>query len=49
VMTEKDAVKCLKFATDKLWYLPVDAKLGDGFADALLKKLNLINQTTPIQ
>ena len=27
VMTEKDAVKCQEFATEKFWYLPIDVKL----------------------
>lgn len=31
VMTEKDAVKCRKFADNRFWYLPVTAKLGDAF------------------
>ena len=35
VMTEKDAVKCHKFATDSMYFLPVDAKVGDEFWDAL--------------
>ncbi len=35
VMTEKDAVKCQAFATDKMYFLPVDAVIDDGFWDAL--------------
>jgi tetraacyldisaccharide 4'-kinase len=31
VMTEKDAVKCAKFAKDNMWYLPVDVKFNDIF------------------
>jgi len=31
VMTEKDAVKCAKFAKDNMWYLPVDVKFNDVF------------------
>lgn len=31
IMTEKDAVKCRKFATDAMYYLPVEAKLSDEF------------------
>jgi tetraacyldisaccharide 4'-kinase len=27
VMTEKDAVKCREFTSDKLWYIPVNARL----------------------
>ena len=36
LMTEKDAVKCLAFATDKHWYLPVKAKPEQTFIDKLL-------------
>lgn len=28
IMTEKDAVKCLSFANEKLWYLPVEAEMS---------------------
>ena len=35
VMTEKDAVKCLPFATDEMYFLPVDAKIDDKFWDDL--------------
>lgn len=40
LMTEKDAVKCAKFATDKHWYLPVNAKLSDEFTTNLITKLH---------
>lgn len=35
VMTEKDAVKCRAFSTDKMFFLPVDAVLSDAFWEAL--------------
>jgi tetraacyldisaccharide 4'-kinase len=35
VMTEKDAVKCLPFATDRMYFLPVEAKVDDIFWQAL--------------
>lgn len=35
VMTEKDAVKCQPFATDTMYFLPVEAKVDDKFWDAL--------------
>ena len=35
IMTEKDAVKCRSFISDKLYYLPVEAKLDDAFWNAL--------------
>jgi tetraacyldisaccharide 4'-kinase len=31
VMTEKDAVKCRAFATDNMWYLPINASFTDAF------------------
>ncbi|HBD7071627.1 TPA: tetraacyldisaccharide 4'-kinase [Legionella pneumophila] len=34
IMTEKDAVKCYSFSSDKLYYLPVEAKLNDSFWEA---------------
>jgi tetraacyldisaccharide 4'-kinase len=36
LMTEKDAVKCAADASDRLWYLPVDASFGDEDAARLL-------------
>jgi tetraacyldisaccharide 4'-kinase len=36
LMTEKDAVKCLKFASDQHWYVPVKALPESGFAEHLL-------------
>ncbi|MFI4918742.1 MAG: tetraacyldisaccharide 4'-kinase [Legionellales bacterium] len=35
LMTEKDAVKCRSFDSDKLYYLPVEAVLSDSFWEAL--------------
>ncbi len=35
VMTEKDAVKCEPFATDSMYFLPVEAAVSDKFWDAL--------------
>jgi len=39
LMTEKDAVKCEGFANSKHWYLPVNAKLSDGFIEMLSQQL----------
>jgi tetraacyldisaccharide 4'-kinase len=39
VITEKDAVKCYKFANNKVWTLPVTAELENGFDEALLRLL----------
>jgi tetraacyldisaccharide 4'-kinase len=35
IMTEKDAVKCRSFISDKMYYLPIKAVLNDAFWDAL--------------
>ncbi len=35
VMTEKDAVKCSVFATESMYFLPVEAKMDDKFWEAL--------------
>ena len=40
LMTEKDAVKCDQIADKHHWYLPVDAELGDGFANAIADAVN---------
>jgi tetraacyldisaccharide 4'-kinase len=39
IMTEKDAVKCTRFANDRFWYLPIDASLPEAFSLQLLKLL----------
>lgn len=39
VMTEKDAVKCVDFAGDEVWVLPVEAQLDPRLAPAILEKL----------
>lgn len=44
LMTEKDAVKCQNFTTNNGWYLPVDARLSDGFINALLAKLSTVTR-----
>lgn len=35
IMTEKDAIKCRSFSTDKMYFLPVKARVEDSFWDAL--------------
>ena len=40
IMTEKDAVKCKKFADERFWYLPVDVEIDKVFQVALLAKLH---------
>ena len=39
LMTEKDAVKCKAFATEKHWYIPVEAKPEEKFTEQLLALL----------
>jgi tetraacyldisaccharide 4'-kinase len=40
IMTEKDAVKCLSFATDNMYFLPVTAQLNDLFWQKLLQRIS---------
>lgn len=35
IMTEKDAMKCREFSTDKMFFLPIKAVLGEDFWQAL--------------
>jgi tetraacyldisaccharide 4'-kinase len=39
VMTEKDAIKCRRFARENHWYLPVDAHVDPALGEKLLHKL----------
>ena len=39
LMTEKDAVKCAAFATEKLWVLRVDAQVSPALAKLIIKKV----------
>lgn len=39
LMTEKDAVKCTAFATDRMYSVPVDAILPDAFLDTLAERV----------
>jgi len=42
-MTEKDAVKCQRFARQNLWYLPITVRLDDEFEQQLLKRIEARN------
>ena len=42
LMTEKDAVKCTGFATDRHWFVPVRAVLPESFFDALAQRLRRV-------
>lgn len=39
LMTEKDAVKCFRFAKNNMWYLPVSVKLNKSFGSDFLELL----------
>ncbi len=39
-MTEKDAVKCYRFANEKFWCVPVSATLTRGILDAIIQQLS---------
>lgn len=47
LMTEKDAVKCQAFASDRCWYLAVEAVLPRELIDALLARLRDGAATAP--
>jgi len=40
LMTEKDAVKCVAFADDRFWYLPVRARLDPALVELVLEKIH---------
>jgi len=42
LMTEKDAVKCIGFAQDNWWYLPISAQLPSVFEKQLIEKIKEI-------
>ena len=42
LMTEKDAVKCKRFAKPHHWYVPVTVEVQEAFGEAILKKLKEI-------
>ena len=43
LMTEKDAVKCTAFATEKFWVLRVDAEVDTALAQLIIKKVSTKN------
>ncbi len=43
LMTEKDAVKCLAFALDSYWYLPVEAEVDPALSRLILAKLETVH------
>lgn len=44
IMTEKDAVKCVHFAKENYWYLPITVKISLTFQNALLTKLKNVEK-----
>lgn len=42
LMTEKDAVKCVRFASDKMWYVPVNSVLPSTFPAEFLQALDRV-------
>lgn len=40
LMTEKDQIKCLAFANNRHWYLPVNVKIEGNLVDQICLKLN---------
>ncbi len=42
IMTEKDAVKCRRFAGERAWYLAVDADVAAGFGEWLAQRLRKV-------
>ena len=41
IMTEKDAVKCKRFAKENFWYLPIHADVEERLFKKLIKKLRI--------
>ncbi len=44
MMTEKDAVKCIRFANDRMWYVPVNVVLPSDFPAALVKTIGEVKK-----
>ena len=44
LMTEKDAVKCRRYADARMWYLPVEAQLDQEFSQRLMQQVNRLTK-----
>ncbi|WP_434360328.1 tetraacyldisaccharide 4'-kinase [Parasalinivibrio latis] len=44
IMTEKDAVKCYRYAKENWWYLPVDADIPEEDANRILTRIQEIKE-----
>jgi tetraacyldisaccharide-1-P 4'-kinase len=42
-MTEKDAIKCAPFADQRMWVLPVQARVGDALLSLVLVRIGKHN------
>lgn len=42
VMTQKDAVKCERFATENYWYLDIELDLEDALSESLIKDIQAL-------
>ena len=47
LMTEKDAIKCTRFANENVWCVPVRAQLPDAFFDAIAARLHGLPDSGP--
>lgn len=45
IMTEKDAVKCEKFATENFWYLPITLQITPDFGAVLVQQLRILDHS----
>jgi tetraacyldisaccharide 4'-kinase len=43
IMTEKDAVKCIRFNTENCWYLPIECTISNSLELNILNKLESYN------
>jgi tetraacyldisaccharide 4'-kinase len=47
LMTEKDAIKCIAFAGEDVWCVPVSAELPAAFVDALVARVHAARASMP--
>jgi len=45
LMTEKDAVKCARYANDNMWSMPVRARLDERFITRLLYTIKKLTES----
>jgi tetraacyldisaccharide 4'-kinase len=49
VMTEKDAIKCSRFATDRMWSLPVTARIDPTLIERVIDRVSSAASNHPTQ